>query len=100
MHDAVLQKVKYRMLCAPGSMTEINTKGVNFLQPVGRVSKRGFGGSVGVSDGGGDAVLAPADAFAVDRVFEAVLVRPLNTERERCTAAFFASGKRAPALNA
>jgi len=25
MHDAVLQKTKYRMLCARGSMTEINT---------------------------------------------------------------------------
>ncbi len=55
-------------------MTEINTKRLNFLQPVGRGSKRGFGGSVGVSDGGWDAVLVPANAFVVDRVFEVVLV--------------------------
>ncbi len=30
--------------------------------------------SVGVCDGGGNTELVPADAFAVDRVFEAVFI--------------------------
>ena len=55
-------------------MTKINTKGLSFLQPVGRGLKRGFGGSVGVSDEGWDAVCVLADAFVVDRVFETVFV--------------------------
>jgi hypothetical protein len=62
------------LLWRSASMTKINTKGLSFLQPVGRGSKRGFGGNVGVSDGGWDAVLLPADAFVVDRIFEAVFV--------------------------
>ena len=55
-------------------MTKINTKGLSFLQPVGRGLKRGFGCGVEVSDGGGDVVLVPADALVYDCVLEGVLI--------------------------
>jgi hypothetical protein len=51
-------------------MTKINTKDLSF----GLGLKRGFAGSVGVSDARGNAVLVPADTLVFDCFFEAVFV--------------------------